>query len=248
MRRGLGRLRAGGAIFSPQQLVPFSSGLWLDPSDISTGFQDSAGTTPQTATGQPTGKRNDKSGRANHVLQATAAARPIYTVAGSISSDIFDGVDDGYSTATFVAGTLVSGMDFFIAVKRSSIAKGVLCSMTPTAGTEFFGVYDSAGGAAVATGAGAGAVATYKVNGADLNGGAAGTTRVQLDAALTNGAWVVLEIYGLDLSTWTAFEVAQYTGFPVAAGVGGAILLPAQSTANRNKLRTWLGAKVGLTL
>lgn len=38
--------------------------------------QDSAGTTPVTAVEQPIGKAIDKSGNANHALQATAAARP----------------------------------------------------------------------------------------------------------------------------------------------------------------------------
>jgi hypothetical protein len=235
--------------FSPAQVFTGSAaGLWLDPSDISTGFQDSAGTTPQTASGQPTGKRLDKSGRGNHVLQASAGARPEYDVIGGISSDFMDGSDDGYSTAAFAGGTLTSTMDCFVAVKRTSTAKGVVCCQTSAAVTEFFGVFDSAGGATLATGAGAGAVATYKVNGVDLNGGAAGTTRVQLDTSLVNGSWSVLEIYGLNLSAWTQFMLGGYSGFMLAADIGGVIACPAQSAANRTALRKWLGAKVGLSL
>ena len=41
-------------------------GAWHEPSDFSTLFQDSAGTTPVTALEQVVGKVNDKSGRANH--------------------------------------------------------------------------------------------------------------------------------------------------------------------------------------
>lgn len=51
-------------------------GAWYDPSDMSTLFQDAEGTTPVTALGQPVGRMLDKSGRGNHITQATAAARP----------------------------------------------------------------------------------------------------------------------------------------------------------------------------
>ena len=53
-------------------------GVWYDPSDTTTLFQDSAGTTPVTASGQPVGLMLDKSGRGNHATQPTAASRPIY--------------------------------------------------------------------------------------------------------------------------------------------------------------------------
>lgn len=51
-------------------------GIWYDLSDFSTLFQDSAGTTPVTAAGQPIGKIIDKSGRGNHATQPTAGSRP----------------------------------------------------------------------------------------------------------------------------------------------------------------------------
>lgn len=81
-------------------------GGWYDPSDITTLFQDAAGTTPVTATGQPVGRVVDKSGRGNHLTQSTAAARPIYTVVGDLSYLLFDGVDD-FLVAT--AATMSAG-------------------------------------------------------------------------------------------------------------------------------------------
>lgn len=51
-------------------------GVYYDPSDLTTLFQDAAGTTPVTAPGQPVGLVLDKSGRGNHASQPTAAARP----------------------------------------------------------------------------------------------------------------------------------------------------------------------------
>lgn len=67
----------GAASFTPASL--FSSGeqgLWYDPSDMSTLFQDSAGTTPVTAVEQPVGRMLDKSGRNNHATQSNNTFRP----------------------------------------------------------------------------------------------------------------------------------------------------------------------------
>ena len=48
--------------FSPSALLAGSTALvWLDPSDLTTLFQDAAGTTPVTAPGQPVGLALDKS-------------------------------------------------------------------------------------------------------------------------------------------------------------------------------------------
>lgn len=53
-------------------------GAWYDPTDLSTMFQDSTGTTPVTAVEQPVGRILDKSGNGNHASQSTAASRPTY--------------------------------------------------------------------------------------------------------------------------------------------------------------------------
>lgn len=57
-----GRLLGSSAGFSPLSLFAASEpGVWFDPSDLTTVFQDSAGTTPVTATGQTVGLILDKS-------------------------------------------------------------------------------------------------------------------------------------------------------------------------------------------
>jgi len=63
MNIGLGISLVGEqAIFSPSALLAGSTAMvWLDPSDLTTLFQDSAGTTPVTAAGQPVGLVLDKS-------------------------------------------------------------------------------------------------------------------------------------------------------------------------------------------
>ena len=55
-------------------------GVWFDAGDISTLFQDSAGTVPVTTVGQPVGKWLDKSGNGNHAIQNVSASRPTYQI------------------------------------------------------------------------------------------------------------------------------------------------------------------------
>lgn len=52
-------------------------GVWYDPSDRATLYQDAAGTTPVTAVEQPVGLMLDKSGRGNRAYQSTSASRPV---------------------------------------------------------------------------------------------------------------------------------------------------------------------------
>lgn len=76
-------------------------GLWYDINDITTLFQDSAGTTPVTAVGQPVGKVLDKSGNGIHATQATSANRPTYQVDSNGNGYLqFDGVNDSLVTST----------------------------------------------------------------------------------------------------------------------------------------------------
>lgn len=98
MRAILGA-RVGGA-FDPLSLFATGEvGVYYDPSDMSTLFQDSAGTTPVTAAGQPVGLMLDLSGNGHHASQPTASNRPILQESGGKYSLKFDGVDDFMSNA-----------------------------------------------------------------------------------------------------------------------------------------------------
>ena len=62
----------GTASFSPAMLFTGSTtGVWYDPSDMTTLFQDAAGTTPVTAVEQPVGRMLDRSGRGNHAFNSS---------------------------------------------------------------------------------------------------------------------------------------------------------------------------------
>lgn len=195
-----------------------------------------------------------------HLSQATSTARPLasakggqtvagdgtYSASGYPIYQIYDGVDDGLSTATFAAGTLTSSMDCLIAVRRDSAASAVCGLYNAVAdATKFFGMVESGSGSGC-VGSGAG-TPTVWVDGVQLTGGTA-VTRGTLHTALTTGSWHVLEFRGLDLSAWTAAGLGLYTGYVLNGGHGGIRLCPALSDANRNAALTELAAKVGLTL
>ena len=112
MQRACSRLRQRnpdlfvvGTLFANNE-----QGAWYDPSDLNTLFQDAAGTTPVTATGQPVGRMLDKSGRGNHATQSTAGSRPTFRDVGGLRYLEFDGIDDFLVTAAidFTASDNVS--------------------------------------------------------------------------------------------------------------------------------------------
>lgn len=69
--------RGSAPAWNPSQLfLAGERGAWWDVSDLSSMFQDAAGTTAITATGQSVGLLRDKSGNGNHLTQS-GTARPV---------------------------------------------------------------------------------------------------------------------------------------------------------------------------
>lgn len=91
-------MKPGGA-FTPASITGLS--LWLDASDATTLFQDSAGTTPATADADVVGYWADKSGNGKHATQGTTANKPLLklTIKNGLNVVRFDGADDLLSTA-----------------------------------------------------------------------------------------------------------------------------------------------------
>ena len=99
-----------------------AQGMWYDPSDPATLFEDSAGTVPASV-GGPVARMLDKSGRGNHAVQSTAAARPILRQDGSGRRFLeFDGVDDRLSST--IAISLGHPWDRVSAVRQLSWING----------------------------------------------------------------------------------------------------------------------------
>ena len=196
-----------------------------------------------------------------HMLQSTSPARPLlsaydgqtlgpgntYDSAGYPVFQKYDGVDDGMATAAFSAGTLTSGMDCMIAVRRDSAASCVAGLYNGIAdATKFFGMAESASGSGC-VGSGAG-TPTVWVDNTQLTGGTA-VTRGTLHTALTVGDWHILEFRNLDLSTWTASGFGLYTSYVFPGPRGDILLYPSTaSTEDKDAARQWLADYYGVTL
>jgi hypothetical protein len=128
---------SGRRAFSPLSLFASGEqGAWYDPSDLTTLFQDSAGLTPVTATGQPVGRINDKSGRGNHASQSTPGARPLLQQeAGGQYYLAFDGTDDSFSTNNINFSTTNKLTVFAGVTKLSDAAYGVIAELTTSVDT-----------------------------------------------------------------------------------------------------------------
>lgn len=119
-----------GRVFTPAALFQSGEqGVWYDPSDFSTMFQDSAGTTPVTAVEQPVGLIRDKSGRGNHASQSADISRPVLKQdANGMYYLLFDGSNDSLSTGTINPGSVDKAQVFAGIRKLSNAAVGVLVS------------------------------------------------------------------------------------------------------------------------
>ena len=120
--------------FNPRSLFyAGEQGIWLDPADFSTLFQDAAGTTPVTAVGQPVGKILDKSGRGNHATQSTGASRPtLQQDSNGLYYLSFDGTDDGMATPS-INFTGTDKMTVWAGVRKlSDAAAGMVCELSTT--------------------------------------------------------------------------------------------------------------------
>lgn len=116
-------------------------GFFYDPNDLSTMYQDAAGTVPVTATGQPVGLIRDKSGRNNHAFQTVSASRPILQRNATTGAYYlaFDGVDDFLQTSS-INFTATDKVSLFAGVRKLSDAtNGILlelsASITNNSGT-----------------------------------------------------------------------------------------------------------------
>jgi len=108
---------ASGA-FSPASLFSGGEvGAWYDPSDLSTMFQDAAGTTPVTSDSDPVGRIEDKSGNGNHLTQgASTARRPLYRTDGTLHWLEFDGVDDWLTNGSATFNATEDAMSMFVSI------------------------------------------------------------------------------------------------------------------------------------
>jgi len=110
-------------------------GFFYDPNDLSTMYQDAAGTIPVTAAGQRVGLMKDKSGRNNHAFQTDSACKPKLqrnTTTGAYYL-AFDGVDDFLQTSS-INFTATDKVSLFAGVRKlSDAATSILAELSTSA-------------------------------------------------------------------------------------------------------------------
>lgn len=113
-------------VWTPQDLfLSGELGGWYDPSDLSTLWQDDAGTIPVTADGQTVARIDDKSGNGNHLRSDSAGTgrlAPLYKTAGGVSW--LESVDapSGLSASlgSEASGPLTMAVPYTLAVSANS--------------------------------------------------------------------------------------------------------------------------------
>lgn len=262
------RTRSSGTPWSPRRLFATGAeGVWFDPSDFSTLYQDAAGTTPVTAVGQPVGKILDKSGRGNHASQSTTTSRPLLQKDASGYYYLsLDGVDDFLVTGSIDLTSTNKVAAFVGVTKLSDAATAILYELSAATDTNpgsFFLCAPRGGGT--------------KDYGSRIAGSPAGTFQ---DATAANGslpapisnvvtltgdiaaATQSLRANGSQVaSTNASVGTGNFGNYPLYIGRRGGSSLPftgriyglvvvgaAQSAANITLAERSVGAKMGIAL
>lgn len=121
--------------FLPTDLFAASEkGVWYDPSDITTLFQDAAGTIPVTASGQSVGLMLDKSGNGAHASQSTSGKRPtFYVYPNGMGSLNFDGVSQFLVTGNInLTGTAKVTATVGVEIASGVSSAGMVLEFGPT--------------------------------------------------------------------------------------------------------------------
>ncbi|WP_343078783.1 hypothetical protein [Ostreiculturibacter nitratireducens] len=245
---------SGGLAFDPSTAL-----VWLDPSDLSTLWQDTAGTIPVTADGQPVARINNKGTAGGFFSQGGASYRPLYKASGGLHWLQADGSNDCLNVASrFALGadpdlTVVVGL-MILANKTADDRFWVLGGPKPT--TCLAGACGSDGwswrynGGALLFGAsdiGVSHVGTWRRGAGDLYGDA----RFFLDGA---EKLVVTSVNpGLAPSSTSAYcgihgESAQSAGNPGNHRIYGVILMNADDDAKQAAAEEWMATKAGVAL
>ena len=214
-------------------------GMW-DMGDMSTLFQDTAGSTPITAVTQPIGRVNDKSGLGNHATQPTAGSRPLYQVDGGYGCAQFDATDDAL---LFPAITFGGAFNTFVAGKVTG-SSGLQLWRTADSPSGYWAAYASGDvGSPTPSVSGVGSP-SYAINGVALSP----VTRGQLYSQI-NGVASVVETTGIVLLAETALQMAGYSGYQFQGNAHRILMISGTLTAAEKLLcRRWAAEGNGATV
>ena len=249
-----------GAGFSPVSLYASGEqGGLYDPSNLGTLFQETTGiaaTTPAAVNG-PVGTVLDLSGRGNHLVSTVDAARPTLRQSGALYYLEFDGTDDTLEvndTAAWNFGNTdfafwlafrqnANGGNFKVAIAKTTSGVGSNFRCFLTAGYDlslFYGSDAQQSSVSVLN-------ATQGSDHVAMWGRDASNDRYALNASSDTQAWAAL-------GTGSSAVKPRFFGDGNASyRIGGrfyasAVIDRFLTGAETAKLKTWLGARAGLSL
>lgn len=240
-------------LWTPLALSPDG---WWDVSNIGTLWQDTAGTVPVTADGDTVKRVDDLSGNGKHWIQGTTSQAPIYRANSGLPYLEFDGVDDHLyvdDPAAFNFGA--SDFAIWLAMRRDSAAGYRLAfAKTDNATGDNWRSFITS------------SLTLSLFRGTDAQSSSFSTleTVVGQDHVAMWGRDDTQDQYELDGTTearaWSAAGVGSTSqnpilfagpalSYPMAGRFYGGLVRDAYlDTDEAALLRTWLGAKAGLTL
>lgn len=213
-------------------------GVWYDQSDLSTLFQDAAGTVPVTANGDPVGLMLDKSGNGNHATQTVSASRPTYKTNGILHRISFDGVDDSFENI----GTFSLKEQTFAIAYDQKPKNQILMSAVGSLG---YYRYFSGQTNGVDTGSGA-LLKSLHVDSVAIDIPASSTALNTAVSGKHIQYWVT-DSTARYLSTWA---LGGYKGLPIFGDMYGLVFVNTDTitTGQRLQLERYLAVKAGITL
>lgn len=217
-------------------------GVWYDPSDLSTLFQDVAGTIPVVNDGDPVALMRDKSGNGNHATQTVSTSRPVYKTDGVLHWLYFDGVDDylsvSYSSYITQPAILAIAVQLIALTATKVLVSGVSLSNRHQI------TADLTGSAGFTVAAGGSSSAKIPANMLDKNIIIAKLNATSSNLSINN----VSSAISLDTSGTNGFILGGvYVGgfYSNMRFYGG---VHVSSAADTSELKQYLAAKAGVTL
>lgn len=250
--------------FSPPPFLPSSlfgpsdQGYWYDNQDLTTMFQDTAGTVPVTAVEQPVALQLDKSGKGNHrIAPGPTTSRPILRQdANGIYYLDTDGADDWMRTAAKVDFSRSDTVTSVQGLHKRNDAAAIFNELSTD-------VNSNAGGYVVVTGNSAGGLYSTK---AGSSGGwarfntsqypAPDTAIISISHSLRGGQSRIWRnnIVGIDSTADAGNFRNDYVYFYARGGssvrfngrdYGQFAISRLLSDTERNQVESWLNTKMG---
>ena len=212
--------------------------LHYDPADISTLFQDSAGTTPVTADGDPVARINDVTGSGVNLDDPiNDAGRPTYRTDGTLHWLELDGVDDSLSNFGWSG---VKPVNAHVFIGASS-------------GPSAFMLFNSNNGLFMGTGENGNGNPHYTgltLGSTIVDGVSIGSTRGDLYSAVEPNDGHVVEFAGADMSAWQNLTVGRYSasGFRLQGNIYQIAIYDNPTPETIAAARAYMAAKSGVTL